>query len=458
MSLTDITFGTDGWRAAGEEFTIERAKAVANAVTCYLESTNEAGSLVVGYDAREQSEPVARTVAETVAASGRDVSVPIRDVPTPLVAWDVVDRDLAGGLVVTASHNPPEYNGIKFVPGDGAPPLPDVMDQVASFLGERPDHQCSQGTIRDIEIVERYCHYAVDLVSPGDLDGLTVAYDAMHGSGRGVTDRLLELAGCSVVPVRCSRDPTFGGGAPKPSSDRLGRLRAAIENGADVGVANDGDADRVAVVTPDRGYIGGDRLLATLYAHLLESRSGPAVRSISTSNVIDAIARDHGTYAVETPVGFKWIAEAMAEHDALIAGEESDGCTIRGHIRGKDGVVMALLIAVAANECPIDARLDELADQYGSFVKQTTNVDCPEERKSAVMTAVSGNVPEECVGIPVEEVQEIDGLKLLLETDDWLLLRPSGTEPRIRLYAESRTSGRAEELLTVGETLVREHL
>jgi phosphomannomutase len=457
-STTDITFGTDGWRAAGDAFTLERAKTVAKAVLCYLDAEDEAGDLVVGYDAREQSASVASALAETIAASGRDVFVPNRDVPTPLVAWDVVHRDLVGGLVVTASHNPPGYNGIKFVPAGGAPPLPPVMNQVAEYLGRTPASGGVDGDVRPVELVDRYCQYALDFVSPDDLHGLTVAYDAMHGSGRGVTDRLLELAGCRVVPVRCERDPTFGGAPPKPGRDRLGALRDAIEDGADLGVANDGDADRVALVTPRREYVGGDHLLATLYAYLLETATGPVVRTVSTSNVVDSIARDHDSYAVETSVGFKWVAEAMAEHDALVGGEESDGCTIRGHIPGKDGVLTALLVATAARERSIDARLDDLEARYGSVRKRTTNVECPDDRKSAVMAALQADLPESCLGIPVAAVNDAEGVKLLFETDDWLLIRPSGTEPTIRLYAESPTAGRPAELLTVGEALVREHL
>jgi len=450
-----IEFGTDGWRTHNDEFTVPRVRSIGRAAVEHLDDRGVEGDLIVGYDARAESRRFAEELADVVTASGRDVLLPGRDLPTPVIAWTIVDRELAGGFVVTASHNPPEYNGVKFVPADGAPPLPAVMDRIAARLDTPPvDAGGGAGTVRRTEPFEAYVDHAMELVDPPSLDGLTVAYDAMHGSGRGITDALIERAGATVERVRCDRDPTFGGGAPEPSAERLAPLRAAVDDGADLGIANDGDADRVAVVTPERGYVGGDLLYAVLYERLLESTSGPAVRTVSTTFLIDRIAAAHGEAVHETAVGFKWIAQAIEEHDALMGGEESDGLTVRGHIRGKDGVLMALHAAGAAVDRSLDDRLDDIAAEYGTIAKDKTSVDCPEEAKARVLDRLEAELPEAVGGVPVESVNTSDGFKILLENGSWLLVRPSGTEPKMRVYAEADTEASVRDLLDTGRELV----
>jgi phosphomannomutase len=450
-----IEFGTDGWRARLDEFTVPRVRRVGRAVVEYLDDEGIGGDVIVGYDAREGSRRFAEELADVLTASGRDVLLPDRDFPTPVIAWNVVDRGLAGAIAVTASHNPPEYNGVKFVPADGAPPLPDVMDRIERRLGSPPpDPETPTGDVLDVEPFEPYVEHALALADPPALDDLTVAYDAMHASGRDVTDALLERAGATVERIRCDRDPDFGGGAPEPSAERLERLHAAVARGADLGIANDGDADRIAVVTPDRGYIGGDRLYAVLYDHLLESDSGPAVRTVSTTFLIDRIAAAHGEETDETPVGFKWIADAMATNDALVGGEESDGLTVRGHIRGKDGVLMALYAAGADVEQSLDARLDAIEAEYGTIAKDKTSVACPDDAKARVLEELEAELPEEIGGVAVEDVNTTDGFKILLENGSWLLVRPSGTEPKMRIYAEADDRENVRALLDVGQDLV----
>jgi phosphomannomutase len=451
-----ISFGTDGWRATLDEFTTERVRVVGQAVADHLASEGHVGdTVVVGYDARPTSRGFAEALAEVLCANGHDVLLPERDRPTPLVAYAIVDRDLAGGLMLTASHNPPEYNGVKFIPSDGAPALPAVTDSIEANLRE-PDPKPADewGVVREVDLVEPHAEAALALLDP-DLEGSTVAYDAMHGSGRGTTDALLERAGADVERLRCTQDEDFGGVDPEPSAAHLGDLVDRVTAGdADLGVANDGDADRLAVVTPERGFLDENLFFAAIYDYLLESDSGPAIRTVSTTFLVDRVAEAHGESVVETAVGFKWVAAAMAEHDALFGGEESGGFTLRGHVREKDGVLMALLAAVADSEESLDDRVDRLLAEHGDVVQDKVSVDCPDDRKAPALAALEDRIPDVVAGTPVEDVVTVDGFKLLLADGSWLLVRPSGTEPKMRVYAEGESDDRVAALLDEGRALV----
>jgi len=454
--MDEISFGTDGWRATLDEFTAPRVRQVGQAVASHLEETGHAEQAVaVGYDAREHSRGFAEELARVLCVNGHDVLIPERDVPTPLVAWAVVDRDLAGACMVTASHNPPEYNGVKFLPDDGAPALPTVTESIESRLAEPdPGPEADWGRVRTADLVEPHAVQALKLIDT-DLGGLTVAYDAMHGSGRGVTDALLERAGATVERVRCNSDPSFGGTPPKPSAENLEPLaRAMADVGADIAIANDGDADRLAVLTPERGFLDENLFFAALYDHRLEAHFGSAVRTVSTTFLIDRVAEAHGEAVIEVPVGFKWVAEAMAEENALVGGEESGGFTVRGHVREKDGVLIALLAAAMEAERAIDDRIDALVDSHGAVHQGKVSLDCPDDRKAAVITSLAEAVPDSIAGEPVESINDADGVKALLSDGSWVLVRPSGTEPKLRVYAEAASDSRVEALLEAGRDLV----
>jgi phosphomannomutase len=454
--MNGISFGTDGWRATLDEFTTPRVRMVGQAVATYLRDEGHAGETVaVGYDARETSRDFAEELARVLCANGFDVVLPDRDRPTPLTAWLIHERDLAGALMVTASHNPPEYNGVKFIPEDGAPALPHVTDAIEERLAEpEPLPEDEHGTVTEVDVVTPHFEHARDLV-PDDLTGLRVVYDAMHGSGRDTTDALLERAGATVERRRCETDPEFGGTPPEPSEENLAGLAEAVrKHDADLGIANDGDADRIAVATPDRGVLDENLFFAAMYDYLLEDDEGPAVRTVSTTFLIDRIAEAHGQAVVEVPVGFKWVAEAMGEHDALMAGEESGGFSIRGHIREKDGVLMALLAAAAERERAIDQRVDDIEADFGEIHADKVSVDCPDSEKERVLADLEDQIPDTVAGKEIDEVVTKDGFKLLLEDGSWLLVRPSGTEPKMRVYAEASTYERVTAVLEAGRNLV----
>jgi phosphomannomutase len=450
-----ISFGTDGWRARLDTFTDERVRMVGQAVADHLDDAGHDAPVAVGYDARATSEGFAESLADVLAANGFDAILPERDCPTPLVAWAVVDRNLSGALMVTASHNPPEYNGVKFIPADGAPALPEVTDAIESRLAE-PRADGPRGSVERVDFVTPHAEQVGSLVAP-DCGGLTVVYDAMHGSGRGVTDALLESAGATVIRRRCDRDTSFGGTPPEPSAEQLaGLVDAVARHDADLGVANDGDADRLALVTPERGFLDENLFFAAVYDELLDDDAGPAVRTVSTTFLIDRIAAAHDEDVIETAVGFKWVAEAMVDADALMGGEESGGFSIRGHVPEKDGVLMAALAADAAATESLDDRVDRLLDEHGDIVADKVSVDCPDERKEAVIDALGDAIPDRVAGEAVEDVVTLDGFKLLLTDGSWLLVRPSGTEPKMRVYAEAGSRERVDELLDEGRALVDE--
>ena len=453
-----ISFGTDGWRATLDEFTDARVRMVGQAVADHLDAEGESGTVAVGYDARATSRGFAEELARTLCANGHDVLLPERDCPTPAVAWTVTDRDLAGALMVTASHNPPEYNGVKFVPADGAPALPAVTDRLeAALRAPDPLPEAEWGAVTEVDVVGPYVDHLLAFLGleNDDLAGLTVAYDAMHGSGRGVTDRALERAGAEVVGLRTDDDPTFGGTPPEPAAERLDALVSRVTEGdADLGVANDGDADRIGVVAPEEGYVDANMLFTVLYDHLLGSRSGGAVRTVSTTFLVDRVAEAHDESVTETAVGFKWVAEAMAETGALLGGEESGGFGVRGHLRNKDGVLLALLAASADAEEPLDRRLGRIREGFGDISQDRVSVDCPDDRKAAVVAELGEALPDRVADTAVDRVNDVDGFKILLDDGTWLLVRPSGTEPKMRVYAEAGDPERVTALLTAGRELV----
>jgi phosphomannomutase len=447
-----ISFGTDGWRATLDEFTLPRVRLVGRAVA---DSLDEPGPVAVGYDARESSRTFADALAEELAAAGRKVKMSERDCPTPVVAWTVA-RDCAGGLVVTASHNPPEYNGVKFLPADGAPALPAVTTAIEERLAAVAGgvDRDGGGRVEEADFLTPYTEHALAFAD-ADLSGLSVVYDAMHGSGRGVTGDLLAAAGAEVTRLRADRDPDFGNTPPEPVPDHAGELIERVTGGsADLGVINDGDADRLGIVTPERGFLDPNVLLAVLYEHRLEREPGDAVRTVSTSSLVDRVAESRGHAVHETAVGFKWVAEAMAETGAVVGGEESGGFGVTAHLRNKDGVLLALLVAAAEAERPVDDRVDALVAAHGGIHQDRVSVDCPDDRKESVLAAVEEALGQTVAGTPVEGVNTVDGFKISLADGTWLLIRPSGTEPKMRIYAEAETETRVGELLAAGRELV----
>lgn len=452
-----IHFGTDGWRATRDVFTLDRVRRVGVGIARYLQSESTNGTnIIVGYDAREDSQRIATDLGGVFVDEGFEVLVPDRDLPTPVIAYTILDRSLDGAVMITASHNPPEFNGIKFIPSNGAPAMPTVTDTIErSIPAESVDEPNPVPLTAAAPLLSAYERHLTTLIDTIDGD-MRILYDAMHGSGRGVTDAILQSWGITVETIRDEQDPTFGGAAPEPIAANLERLLSRVSTGEfDLGIANDGDADRVTVVTPANGCIDGNELLAVLYDYLLETGlAGPVVRSVSTSSLVDRIAAGATEDVIETPVGFKWVAAELLDRNAVIGGEESGGYTIRGHTPEKDGVMTALLVVAANAVEPIDDRLTRIRSTYGPVVQRKQSVPCPDAKKQTVLATLIEILPNTIGGVPVRETSDLDGVKVFLDDNSWMLVRPSGTEPKLRIYAEASSVNRVEALLKEGTSLI----
>lgn len=457
--MAAIKFGTDGWREViAREFTFENVKFVTQAIAEYIcEGGMSDRGIVIGFDNRFLSDHFAKAVAEVLCGNGIKVFMTQRATPTPVTAFAVKRLKAAGAVMLTASHNPPEYNGIKFIPEYAGPALPyitnvletKVNDVVASgrFKDMRYDKALSAGLMTDINPFEDYINHLkniIDLKKIGQA-GLKIVVDPMFGAGISYLDTILSRAGCEVEVIHGYRDPLFGGSMPEPSEKVLTELRDKVVSGkADLGLAMDGDADRFGIIDRDGTYIIPNQVLYLIYYHLINSRGlkGPVARSVATTHMLDKIAEHYGLEVDETPVGFKYIGESMMKKGSILGGEESGGLSIHGHIPEKDGILAALLIAeiVAEHRVPLKDVLLRISEQFGNMVSERLDVHTTPEIKEAVLAKLSEVEPSSIAGQAVREIKAVDGKKFVLEDGSWVLIRASGTEPLFRIYAESESS------------------
>jgi len=460
-----IRFGTSGWRAIlAEDFTLENVRVVMRAIARYVKRQREEATLIVGYDTRFLAETFARESARVLAEEGVDVLLCAEPVPTPVLAYAIVAERTQGGVNITASHNPPEYQGIKFSTADGAPALPEVTREIEQEVerirrGESPGILPGKrrGVIRAYDPREDYLR---DLATKVDFQTiararLRVAVDPLWGTARGYLDRALQEAGCDVHLLHAHRDVLFGGGAPEPSAERLRTLREVVASGGfDLGVAADGDADRFGIV--DRGgvFVTPNQILALLFDYLCETRpwEGGVARSVATSHQVDRAARRRGRPVYETPVGFKYIGELLKAGKILLGGEESAGLSIRGHYPEKDGILAALLVveSVARTGASVSEGLERLYAQDGRLWSGRIEIALTEPTRRRLQEKLQADPPADFFGRRLIQVNRTDGLKLLFDDSSWLLLRLSGTEPVARCYAEATTEADLEVLLEQG--------
>ncbi|MGE5587214.1 MAG: phosphoglucomutase/phosphomannomutase family protein [Clostridia bacterium] len=470
--MSRIRFGTDGWRAVMcDEFTFSNVRVVVQAIADYLNETGLGGKgVVVAYDARFLSERFAQEAASVLAGNGMSVWVTSRDTPTPVAAHAVVHGKRAGAVMFTASHNPPEYNGLKWIPEYGGPAMPDVTSEIEKRIarvegtgearrlgsadgvrGEAGGVEPS-GSIELFDPMEDYIDHVSRLV---DVDAihrarLRIVYDPLNASGRGYLDRILEP--CDVVVINDKRDPLFGGSPPDPSERRLRGLASKVrEAGAHLGLATDGDADRFGVMDEDGTFLSPNQVISLLAAHLARNRGmrGVAVRTVATSHMVDAVARACGLEARETPVGFKYISAEMRRANVVIGGEESGGLSIGGHVPEKDGILACLLVAEmrAVTGRPLKETLHALMDEVGHFHSRRVDLHVDGAARERIMGMLRASPPREVAGVPVSRVSTTDGVKTELADGSWFLVRASGTEPVVRIYAEAPTEERLSATL-----------
>ncbi|WP_258360807.1 phosphoglucomutase/phosphomannomutase family protein [Moorella sulfitireducens (nom. illeg.)] len=450
-----IKFGTDGWRAiiAGE-FTFANVRLVTQAVANYLQATQGPGEVVIGYDNRFLAPEFAAAVAEVLTGNGFTVYLPSRAVPTPVTAWAIKKYETLGALMLTASHNPPAYAGLKFIPDYAGPAVPAITEAIEKEIaavtsGGSIKHMelaeaRQRGMVKKLEPREDYLEYLRGLVDVEAIKQarLKVVVDPLYGAGIDYLDEFLQQAGCQVHTIHNYRDPLFGGSLPDPSgrglSDLVWQVRAT---GADLGLALDGDADRFGVVDGDGTYLTANEVLYLVLAHLIFHRQsrGAVARTVATTHNLDRLAAAEGLQVIETPVGFKYIGEALRQHDCILGGEESGGLSIRGHIPEKDGILATALVAElrAVQGRSLNKILADLQERHGRLVSRRVDIEVAPDVKARVLRQLPHFTPARIAGVPVTGCLAVDGVKFILADGSWVLLRPSGTEPLLRLYVEA---------------------
>jgi alpha-D-glucose phosphate-specific phosphoglucomutase len=444
---TQIKFGTSGWRAVmAEEFTFANVRRAVSGIARYVTSQKPSGArIIVGRDPRFLGETFCAIAADVLSAHGITPLVIAEAAPTPAIAYAVIREQADGAINFTASHNPPEYNGIKFSTPDGAPALPEVTQRIEAEIAAL-DTAPSLATSTNTQPLDPRGMYLARLKEIVDFAvirkaGLRVVYDPLWGAARGYPDSLLREAGVQVATVHDHRDVLFGGHAPEPDDHLLEELRGqmrAIQ--AHIGIATDGDADRFGIVDEDGAFVQPNYIIALLFDYLVESRGwkNGVAKSVATTNLINALARHHKIELHETPVGFKYIGELIKKDKIVIGGEESAGLSIRHHVPEKDGVLAGLLCCemVARRGKPLGQQLKELFVKVGSFYPQRENFRLTPEVKGK-FTGKLQLEPREFFGRKVREVVRTDGLKLVFEDGSWVCYRLSGTEPVVRVYSEA---------------------
>ena len=458
-----------------DDFTFSRVRVVTQAIADHLgaQGLKDKG-VVVGYDTRFLSERFAAEAAAVLAANGIRTFFSNRDVPTPAVSFEIIRRKAAGGINFTASHNPPEYNGLKFSPAWGGPALPETTKDIetrANALLEKNSiptvtitEAKQKGLVEDADLRKAYLD---DLRKKVDFEPikkakLKISIDLLFGTGRDYLDSALRDAGCAITVLHGHRDALFGGRSPEPSEENLAELSAAMNKGRfDLGLAVDGDADRFGVMDPDGTYINPNQVLALVLDYLCRTRGwkGGAARSIATSHLIDAVAKKNGIEVYETGVGFKFIGDLLVQGKIIFGGEESAGMTIKDHVPEKDGILACLLVAemVSSERKSLKDMLKRLYKEVGTILNDRINIRLTEANRAAVHARLSQPLSE-LGGLRVKgKKTTADGTKYMLEDDSWVLMRASGTEPVVRLYVEAGSEEKINELTEAGKKFILGH-
>jgi len=467
-----ITFGTSGWRGIiCEDFIFDNVKVVTQAIADNVKANGEAEKgVIVGYDSRFMGEEFARQAARVLTGAGIKTFLLTRDTPTPVISFEILRRGAAGAINFTASHNPPQYNGIKWSPSWAGPALPqttkDIEKRANEMLGEVCYRECSldealqRGLLVEIDPMEEYLK---DLGSKVDFATIaklkSVAVNPLYGTARGYLAEPLRARGVKVVQINDNRDPYFGGFPPEPSEKYIQDFISLVKNdpSIELGIATDGDADRFGIVDADGTFIEPNYIIALLLDYLVRVRGlkGGVARSVATSHLVDAVAKLHGVEVFETPVGFKYVGELISQDKIIIGGEESAGLSIKGHVPEKDGILACLLVAemVAHEGMGVKALLERLYGKVGCYLTKRVNIALSPELEEIFPQRIAAT-PTSFAGVKVQQLVTIDGNKFILEDGSWLLFRKSGTEPAVRLYCEASSEDRLQALVQAGREFI----
>lgn len=467
--LTKIKFGTDGWRAImDKEYTPENVDRMTQAFADFTNDQHKANKksgkpkVVVGYDFRKNSENFAASAAAILIANGIETVLSDRAVPTPAVSRWVIDHQFDLGIAITASHNPGDYNGFKVKDSNGSSAEPSITLGIEERLDRSPVRKSS---LEDVQKSQKdlMTPYLAALKKYLDLDSFKrqsfkVLVDSMHGMGEHHIQDILAGSAVKVTTVRSNRDVTFGGFAPEPIAKNFPETCKKMQTGEyDAAFITDGDADRIGAARVGGIFISPGTLLSLIMLHLAEDlgKKGDVVTTVSNTALIYRVARHLGLKVHETPVGFKYIVDVMRKHDVLIAGEESGGLAFQNYMQERDGVLSALLIIqmMEYRKMSLEAILLDVEKRFGKFLYARKDMKYPDAAKKPFMDHVKNLSVKEIDGIPCVSKNTADGVKFVMHKDAWLLFRMSGTEPLLRVYAESQAPGEAEKLVAWGEGL-----
>ncbi|MBU1726234.1 MAG: phosphoglucomutase/phosphomannomutase family protein [Candidatus Omnitrophica bacterium] len=454
--MPEIKFGTDGWRGIiGDNYTFKNVRIVSQAVADYL---GQGKKVAIGYDTRFMSGKFARTCAEVLVSNGIEVLLSDRPTPTPTLSFAVKQRKFDLGVMITASHNPSEYNGFKIKTSTGGGAGPEVTAKVEELLNKSQvaSDKSLEEKIKTEDITTDYIKFIRSYIDFKKIKNkkFKVLIDAMYGSGDTLFADILKGTGIRLEFMRNTINPSFEGGRPEPVEDNLKELKRRVKEGKfDLGIALDGDADRLAAVAPGGVFIHPQKILGLLALHLSEDRrwSGGIVKTLCGTNMMDAIAEYLGVELYETPVGFKYISNLMETKDIVCGGEEAGGMGVKNYIPERDGTVAGLLLLemMVYRHKNILKIYNEMEKQFGKYyyVRDDLHLANKVELRKE-------DLPNELLGRPVVEVKAYDGFKLICDDGSWLMFRGSGTEPLMRLYAESKNLTRAKKLLALGRKVI----
>ncbi|MFH1847354.1 MAG: phosphoglucomutase/phosphomannomutase family protein [Candidatus Omnitrophota bacterium] len=464
-----IKFGTDGWRAViSEDFTFENVEITAQAVADFIEKSGapiyKKKKIVIGYDTRFLSDKYAEIMASVLAANGINVILSDRACPTPATCIYIKKNKLTGGLMITASHNPPQYNGIKYKGYYAGSAGSEIIDKIEERL-----YKSKVKTISFDEAVKSRKIIKEDLIKP-QLDcikkyadmkklkssSLKVLVDSMNGTGGTCFRDILKNTSIKLDFMYAEPNPSFNGRAPEPNEKHLKELKTRVKKEKyNLGVATDGDADRVGIVDEKGNILSGHKVMALLILHLLRNRKmkGGVVQTICGTTLINKICDEYGLKTYETPVGFKYICDIMTKKDILVGGEETGGIGFKGYLPERDGLLSALLIMemMIIEKKPLSKIVEQMSDKYGNYVYEREDLAFSPSKRKDLVEGIKKSPLSDVLNKPVVKIVDYDGTKFICEDGSWLLLRLSGTEPKLRIYSETRSKQESLKYLEFGK-------
>jgi len=466
-----IKFGTDGWRGIiADDFTFENVRRVAGGIAAYvLRHEDAARGVVIGYDTRFLSQQAARAAAEIIAGAGTPVQITSDSTPTPAISYAVKSQGAAGGVVVTSSHNPWNWNGVKFKAKFGGSATPAIMKIIEQEVSTGFMPKGHAAPIKEVDLKPAYAEAVgrfadLDLIAQANF---RFAVDSMYGSGRGVLTGIFQNRGIDYVAIRQELNPLFPGINPEPIEPHIEMLRQTVlKESCHAGLATDGDADRIGAIAEDGSFVDSHKCFAVLLRWILERKKWPGdvVRAFNTTGMVDRIAAKYGRKLIECPIGFKYIADLMMEHEIVVGGEESGGIGYSRYLPERDGTLNCLLLAnvMAEERKPLGQLVADLQREYGPHYYGRRDLHITEEMKQSAIQRASSDQTNRLGRYSVNKKEGLDGIKFFLDASTngngavpWVLFRMSGTEPLLRVYAEAASPELVSDILSTAEAFVR---